>query len=145
AGGSGMGKTRIALEVAAGLLDRHPGGVWFVSLAPVTDPALVPYVVAAELGLREVYGEALVDTLAERLSGPSTMLLIDNCEHLLDTSARLAESLLRRCHGLRVLATSREPLRVPGETVWRIAPMAVPQTGGAVPAEQAALVESVRL
>jgi non-specific serine/threonine protein kinase len=144
-GGPGMGKTRIALEVAAGQLEQRPGGVWFVSLAPVTDPAQVPYVVAAQLGLREVYGEPLVDTLAERFSGAPALVVIDSCEHLLDSSARLAESLLRRCGELHLLATSHEPLRVPGETVWRIAPLTVPETDGPVRAEEAALAESVRL
>jgi predicted ATPase/DNA-binding CsgD family transcriptional regulator len=145
AGASGMGKTRIALEVGAGLLENHPGGVWFVSLASVRDPALVPYVVASELGLPDQYGEPLVETLAERLSGASALLIIDNCEHLLDSSARLAESLLRRCRDLHILATGHEPLRVPGEMVWRIAPMTVPETDGPVPAPDGALTESVRL
>src|SRR5947209_711196 len=145
AGGGGMGKTRIALEVAAGVLDRSPGGVWLVSLAPVADPALLPQAVARELGLREVYGELLVDTLAERMGGPPTLLLLDNCEHLLDSTARLAESLLRRCPELRILATSHEPLRVPGETVWRIAPMTVPDSDDPAAPEEAAVAESVRL
>ena len=100
---------------------------------------------ARELGLREVYGERLVDTLAERLGGLATLLLFDNCEHLLDSTARLAESLLRRCPELRILATSHEPLRVPGETVWRIAPMTVPERDDPAAPEEAALAESVRL
>jgi predicted ATPase/DNA-binding CsgD family transcriptional regulator len=145
AGGSGMGKTRLALEVAASLVGDFPGGVWYVSLASVDDPTAVPYAVAGELVLRHQHGESVVQALAERLGGPDTLLVLDNCEHLLDSSARLAESLLLLCPALRVLTTSHEPLRVPGELVWRIAPMTVPEPRQPVGVEEAALAESVRL
>lgn len=130
AGGSGMGKTRLAIEVARGMLDQLGGGVWFVSLASLSEPALIPNLVAEALGARDQQGESALTALQAHLGEEPALLVLDNCEHLLDSSARLAEELLRACPGLRVLATSQEPLRVPGEAVWRIPPLAVPGDEG---------------
>src|SRR5262245_412905 len=125
-GTAGLGKTRLAIEVASRLPGDSGLPVCFTSLAALTDGGLVPQEVATKLGLRERPGETLVQTLAAHIGDQSMLLLIDNCEHLLDASSQLVEALLLSCAGLRVLATSRRPLRVSGEVVWRIAPLSLP-------------------
>jgi predicted ATPase/DNA-binding CsgD family transcriptional regulator len=123
-GPGGAGKTRLATEFAARAGPRFPGGAWLVELAAVTDPALVTQSVAAALGVSEQRARPLPDTVAEALFGPKTLLVLDNCEHLVDACARLAVSLLDRCPELTVLATSREVLDVPGEMVVRLGALA---------------------
>jgi non-specific serine/threonine protein kinase len=122
----GGGKTRLALAAAAALGDAFPGGIWLVECAPLADPALVPQALAMALGVPEVAGvppwTALVATLRER----SLLLVLDNCEHLIDACADLAERLLAACPGLRLLATSREPLQLAGEQVVRVPLLAAP-------------------
>jgi len=129
-GSGGAGKTRLALQVAADLLDAYPDGVWLVELAPLSDPSLVPQAVAAALSVREQAGRPVLDTLAEHLRARSLLLVIDNCEHLVASCAVVVESLLRACPGLRVLATSREGLGIAGETIWRIPSLSLPDPGG---------------
>jgi predicted ATPase/DNA-binding CsgD family transcriptional regulator len=126
AGASGLGKTRLALELARRTIGEHAAGAWFAGLAALTDPSLVPREVAIALGVREQFGESLPDALPGHIGDRELLLVLDNCEHLLDACARLVEGLLRRCPGLRVLATGHEPLRVPGERVWRIGPLELP-------------------
>jgi predicted ATPase/DNA-binding NarL/FixJ family response regulator len=126
AGAAGLGKTRLAAEVAGRLRAEHPEGSWFVSLAALVDPEVVAREVGTALGVREQFGESPVDLLAGHVGSRRVLLVLDNCEHLLDACARLAEALLLGCPALRVLATSHEPLRVPGERVWRIGPLDVP-------------------
>ena len=122
-GVGGSGKSRLALEVARQLADVYPDGVWLVELASLADPALVPTTVAAAFDVREQAPlEALVDALRPR----SLVLVLDNCEHLIDACAGLAETLLMACPELRILATSREALRVPGEVIWRVPPLSLP-------------------
>jgi predicted ATPase len=128
-GPGGSGKTRLAVHVAAALAEDGSVAVWFVDLAPLADPALVPGAVLAALGLREAPGRAPADAIAAHLRGRAALLLLDNCEHLIEACARVAEALLGACRGLRVLATSREPLGVPGETVWRVPPLPTPPAG----------------
>ena len=124
-GGAGLGKTRLAIEVAGRLLDVAPRGVRFVSLGALTDSPLVAQEVASSLGVREKAREPLVQTLAARIGEHPMLLLVDNCEHLVDACARLIYVLLSGCPNLHVLATSRQPLRVPGEVVWRIPPLSL--------------------
>jgi predicted ATPase/DNA-binding SARP family transcriptional activator len=139
-GPGGAGKTRLSLESGARLAERMPDGVWFVELAPVVDPAEVPHTVLAVLGLREVavlastrgrmpapgeFTEPL-DRLTAALAGKRMLLLLDNCEHLVDAAARLAARLLADCPGIRILATSREPLGITGETLWPVEPLELP-------------------
>ena len=100
AGSGGCGKTRLAVEVAAGLVGACRDGAWFVDLAPLSDPALVPHVVAEALEAREQPGRSLTDTLVDCLQPRETLLLLDNCEHLLDACARLAQTLLSECRQL---------------------------------------------
>ena len=143
-GAGGTGKTRLALQVAQRALPGYPDGVWLVELAPLADPALVPQAVASVLGVGERPGEAPAATLAAALAERRLLLVLDNCEHLVAACAALADALLRACPHVRVLATSREPLRVPGETVWRAPPLETPPPGAVSP-EALAANESVRL
>ena len=104
----GAGKTRLSLQVAADLLETRPDGAWIAELAPIADAALVPEVVASALGVEEQPGKTPLMALVERLKDKRLLLLLDNCEHVLDAAARLADSLLRNCPGVQILATSRE-------------------------------------
>ena len=125
-GVGGCGKTRLALEVAQAVLGRYPDGVWLVELAALADPALVPQTVAAVFDMRETPAEPITTALATTLRGRNLLVILDNCEHLLDACARLADALLRACPWLRVLATSREPLGITGEMAWRVPSLPVP-------------------
>ncbi|MBI3962615.1 MAG: AAA family ATPase, partial [Deinococcus sp.] len=119
-GAGGCGKTRLALQVAAELVETFANGVWLVELAALADPALVPQVVAAALGVREEPGRPLIETLTDSLRPKQLLLVLDNCEHLAVACAALATTLLRSCPGLRLLMTSREKLGIIGETTWRV-------------------------
>jgi len=159
-GPGGAGKTRLAREVAAGTaapLDgwpRFPGGVWWVELAPVSDPAAVAPAIAEALGVRPAPGRDVVDAVAEVLrgagaavsgdAGPRTLVVLDNCEHVVDAAATLVERLLRAVPSLAMLATSREALAVEGEQVRVLPPLASPPTS-APSAAAIADYEAVRL
>ena len=122
-GSGGVGKTRLALEIAASLLADSPltvDGVWLIELGPLTDPVMAPRAVAAALGVHEERDRPLIDTLSSYLREKRLLLILDNCEHLIDTCAHLAEALLRQCREARILATSREALGVAGELAWRV-------------------------
>jgi predicted ATPase len=119
-GAGGSGKTRLALEVAARKLDLFADGVWFVDLAPLADPQLVGQTVAHALGAREEPGRSVVDTLEGFVAGRELLIVVDNCEHLIDACAVVVEHLLKAGPGVRVLATSREVLGLPGERVWLV-------------------------
>jgi predicted ATPase/DNA-binding SARP family transcriptional activator/DNA-binding CsgD family transcriptional regulator len=145
-GAGGCGKTRLALEVAKDLVGAYPDGVWLVELAPLSDPALVPQAVAAALGVREQPGRPLTETLSSHLGSKRTLLVLDNCEHLIYACARLVDALLNSCSGLRVLATSREALGVLGETNWPLSPLSLPDTGERLPpVEELSRYEAIRL
>lgn len=145
-GTGGAGKTRLALQVAAEVIEDFPDGVWLVELAPLTDPELLPQAVATALGLGEEGGDrTLAETLADALRLKSLLLVWDNCEHLIDACARLAETLLRTCPILRLLATSREALEIGGETVLPISSLSLPAGPPLPPTETLAGYESVRL
>jgi non-specific serine/threonine protein kinase len=132
-GAGGCGKTRLALEVARELLWAYPHGVWLVELAALADPALIPETVAAALGLQPTGSRPPLEDVRAFLRGRHILLVLDNCEHLLTACARLVEALLRDSPTLEVFTTSREPLGIMGETVWRVPPMAVPGSGFRVP------------
>ena len=119
-GTGGVGKTRLALAAAADATGEYPDGVYLVELAPLADPDLLDQHVLAALGLREEAGQSPAATLAGHLRARHALLVLDNCEHLVGPAAALAEGLLRSCPRLTVLATSREPLGVPGEATWRV-------------------------
>jgi non-specific serine/threonine protein kinase len=119
-GPGGVGKTRLALEVAANVLPRCPDGVVLVELAGLSDPALVPQAVATALRVREAAGIALLKTMVAALKPRQLLLVLDNCEHLVAACAQLAETVLRACPDVRILVTSREPLHIPGEVIWHV-------------------------
>ena len=125
-GAGGSGKTRLALEVARNLLGSYPDGVWIVELAGLSEGALVPQAVAGALWVREQPGHPLIDTLVEALRNKQMLLVVDNCEHLVEAAAELVDVLLGSCPTLRILATSREGLGVEGEVRWPVLPLSVP-------------------
>ncbi len=130
-GAGGTGKTRLAMQVAAGLIESFTDGVWLVELAPLADATLVLETVASALKLREAPGTTLRATLMAYLRPRQILIVLDNCEHVVDASARLAADLLGECPGLTLLATSREALGIAGEVVYEVPPLAV---GAGVPA-----------
>jgi predicted ATPase/class 3 adenylate cyclase len=128
-GAAGSGKTRLALQLAAEILEEYPEGVWVVELAALTDPALVPQSVAAALGLRETPGRPLTETLSEALKPRKLLLVLDNCEHVVEACAQLAAALMRACPGVTLLVTSREALGAAGELVWPVPSLSTPHPG----------------
>jgi predicted ATPase/DNA-binding SARP family transcriptional activator len=128
-GAGGSGKTRLALEAARGRLPHHPDGAWLVELAGLGDPALVTEAAAAAIGLTLPSQRRDVDELSAQLAEKDALLILDNCEHLIGAAAGLAGRLLAACPSLSVLATSREPLRVPGEVTWRVPSLTLPDVG----------------
>jgi predicted ATPase/class 3 adenylate cyclase len=144
-GSAGCGKTRLALQVAGKLIDAYADGVWLVELATLTEPMLVLNKVASALTLREVPGQTLLSTLLEYLRIRESLLVLDNCEHLVTACADLVETLVRLCPRLRVLATSREPLGVSGEMVWRVPSLSLPETRQVPSVEHLVRYEAIRL
>jgi predicted ATPase/DNA-binding SARP family transcriptional activator len=155
-GPGGAGKTRLAVESADRLTERMPGGVWLAELAPVGDPAEVPQALLSALGLREralmgnIRGTAPAVTdpvgrLVAALAGERLLIVLDNCEHLIDACARLADRVLADCPGVRILATSREALGITGETLWPVPPLAFPGDGAPVAIEHVLAYPAVRL
>ncbi|MBL0143515.1 MAG: tetratricopeptide repeat protein [Betaproteobacteria bacterium] len=124
-GFGGTGKTRMSLEVAAGLADRFSDGAWFVELAPLSDPQLVPQAVAAVLGVKEVAGRPVLEALVTHARDRQFLLILDNCEHVVQACAQLARALLESNPRLKMLATSREALHLTGETTFPLPPLAV--------------------
>lgn len=125
-GAGGCGKTRLARHAAAATLDGHLDGVWWVELARLEDAAVVPAALIAAIGVRELPGQGPLGTLVAYLRARRALLILDNCEHVSAACAQLAEALLRGCPSLTVLATSRAPLGVPGETAWRVPSLSLP-------------------
>jgi predicted ATPase/class 3 adenylate cyclase len=125
-GMGGTGKTRLSLQVAAEVLDQYTDGVWLVEFATIDDALVVPETVAAALDLRQEPERSLTATLTAYLRTRRLLLIFDNCEHVVSACARLAETLLRACPHLRILASSREPLGIAGETAWPVPPLSLP-------------------
>lgn len=143
-GPGGCGKTRLALQVGADLLEEYANGVWLVELAALNDPALVPQAVASMWHLRPEPGRALLATLGDYLKRKHALLLLDNCEHLIGASADLAASLLQTCPNLKILAISWEPLGLAEEVLYRVPPLSLPDLRHPAP-EQVMQYEAVRL
>lgn len=122
----GCGKTRLAIQVASEVQHEYPHGVWFVDLALLNDPAILPQVIATVFQLHDQAGHSRLETLTEYLQNKQLLLILDNCEHLVDACASLIVELLSACPKLKILATSREALRVPGEIIWHVPVLAVP-------------------
>jgi predicted ATPase/DNA-binding CsgD family transcriptional regulator len=145
-GAGGSGKTRLAVEAAGGLAGAYPDGVWMVELASLSEPGLVLQAVAHALGISEQPGRPLLGTLTEELRDKELLLVMDNCEHLIQASSSLAETLLSSCPRLRILATSREPLAVGGEAIRQVGSLSLPETrNGGLSAEDLMGCEAVRL
>ncbi len=144
-GPGGAGKTRLSLQVAAALLDHFLDGLWFVELAPLSDPALVVQTVTTTLGLRGEAGRPLLDILSDHLRAKTALLILDNCEHVVTASAQLAQALLQACPKLRILTSSRETLRIPGEKIYRVPSLSVPNVDSAHSVDALMQSEAARL
>jgi predicted ATPase/class 3 adenylate cyclase len=144
-GPGGVGKTRLALEVAADLMNDLEGGAWFVELGSLTDPAFVLQAVAAALGVSEQPGRQLLTTVIEHLQASRLLLVLDNCEHLLEACAETADALLRGCPSVRMIATSREPLGISGEALFPVPSLTLPAVGQRPLSEELMSYEAVRL
>ena len=126
-GAGGCGKTRLSFQVAGDLLDGSGDGVWLVELAAVTDHDAVPAAIASALRIPAQPGRPALDTLAEALAPQDMLIVLDNCEHLIGGCAKTAETILQRCPKVHLIATSREPLAIAGETIYRVPPLSLPQ------------------
>ena len=144
-GPGGIGKTRLAVGSADAARNRFAGGAWLVDLAALSDPRLVVESVAATVGVRAEAGEPLATSLVRALRDREILLVLDNCEHLVDACAQLTADLLHGCINVRVLATSREALGTEGETRYEVAPLGLPDAADDPSAEQIATCEAVRL
>lgn len=143
AGAGGIGKTRLAIQVGHQLLLDFPHGVWLVPLDSLSDPLRVPQTIASVFGIREVVDREVVETLKNVLRTQSTLLILDNCEHLLDACVQLINTLLTHCRNLRVLTTSREILKVEGEATYYLSPLSIP--AGSDSLEKISEYESIQL
>jgi predicted ATPase/DNA-binding SARP family transcriptional activator/DNA-binding CsgD family transcriptional regulator/Tfp pilus assembly protein PilF len=144
-GAGGSGKTRLALEVARDLVGAYADGVWLVELAGLSEPDLVPQAVAGALGVSEQPGQPLTSTLIDVLRTKQMLLVLDNCEHLVEAAAQLVDVLLDSCLKLRILATSREALAVVGEVRWTVPALSSPDLRGPLSVRELEGYESVRL
>ncbi len=144
-GPGGCGKTRLVLRVAQDLVEEFEDGVWLVELASLSDPAVMAQTVAFTLGVREQPGRSLTETLADYLRPREMLLVLDNCEHLVEACADLTDALLRACPGLRILATSRETLGIAGETSWLVPSLSLPAGRHPPAIEEMPRYEAVRL
>jgi non-specific serine/threonine protein kinase len=131
-GAAGSGKTRLALEVAGRVASAKPDGPCLIELAYLSEGELLPHAFASALEIREAQARPVVDTLQERLAAYQGLIVVDNCEHLVEACAELVDRLLRRCPGLTILATSREPLHVDGEVVWQVPTFSLPAEGASM-------------
>jgi non-specific serine/threonine protein kinase len=144
-GSGGAGKTRLAIQVAADVCDSFANAVWFVDIAPLTDPALLPQTVATVFGLQDQGGRPIAEVLREYLREKQLLLLLDNCEHLIDACAHFADDVLRAASHVTILATSREALNIAGETTFHVPSLTLPDIENLPPLESIAQSEAVQL
>ncbi len=144
-GAGGIGKTRLALQIATKLKASYPDGIYMIELAPLSDPRLVPQAIASVLNIRTDRDTSLISFLKSALAEQHILLLLDNCEHVVSECAALVEALLQGCPNLHILGTSREPLRVAGETTWRVMPLSSPDPDQHLAVEKLAHYEAVQL
>jgi len=131
-GPGGTGKTRLSLQVAAVQFSKFKDGVWLIELAPLADPTYIISTIAATFNLREIQGIPLIDTVTDYLRGKELLLVLDNCEHLIEACAQLSEQLLHACPDLKIIASSREALGISGETVYHVPSLSLPQDFGSL-------------
>ena len=144
-GPGGTGKTRLSLQAAADVLEEFADGAWLVELAPLADPFLVAQTAASVLGVRETRGKPMLDTLADYLRDKELLIVLDNCEHMIEECARVADHLLRACPNLKVMVSSREPLGISGETAYRVPSLSLPDPRRQPALENMSQYEAVRL
>ena len=144
-GAGGAGKTRLALRLAADLERGFPDGVWYVDLAPLSDASLVAQTIATAVGIREGQNRSVRDALLEGLRQRQLLIVLDNCEHLIDVCAEIAAAVLQSAPAIHIVATSREPLGVAGENVWRVRSLGAPDTSLALSVETLAAFDATRL
>ena len=144
-GSGGCGKTRLALQVGTGEQQNFPDGVWWVDLGPLGEAHLVASTIANALGIKEVPLQSFEERVQHSLQDKTMLLVLDNCEHVVDVCARLVDALLRACPSLKVMATSREPLGVAGETAWRVPSMSVPEETSSTEPDRIGRYDAVRL
>jgi len=144
-GSGGCGKTRLALQVAADVLEQFADGVWLVELASLTDPGLVTQTVAQALGVKELVGQDILQTLISNLYSKRLLIVIDNCEHVLDACAQLSDSLLRTCLNVKILTSSREGLGIAGELTYRVPALSLPGRMQTISVERLSRYEAVQL
>ena len=144
-GPGGTGKTRLSIRTAGELLDHFPDGVWLVELAPITDGQLVSRTTAVSIGLREEPQRPVVNMLSEYLRDKTLLLILDNCEHLVDACARMADRLLQAAPNIRILASSREALGIGGEVTYRVPSLGLPDVHHLPPFESLSQYEAVKL
>jgi predicted ATPase/class 3 adenylate cyclase len=144
-GPGGIGKTRLSLQVAADAMDDFPDGVWFVELAPLTEGQRVPQIAASVLGVKEGAGRPVIEAMLTHVKDRQLLLVLDNCEHLVQACAELASELLRAGPKVKVLASSREHLRTSGERTYNVPALTLPEPGRKVGVEALAEFEAVRL
>ena len=144
-GSGGTGKTRLSLQVAADLLDQFADGIWFVELAPLTDSSLIPQTILTAMEASEQQDKTPAQALIERVRGKKLLLILDNCEHLIEAVAKLVETLLSNAPELKVMASSREALGVKGEMAWHVPSMSVPDAKSSTSLDEFSRLESVRL
>jgi predicted ATPase/class 3 adenylate cyclase len=144
-GSGGTGKTRLSLQVAADLIDQFPDGVWFIELAPLTNPDFIPQTILSVFGIGEQEGKTATQFLIDHLHAKKLLLVLDNCEHLIEACAQLAESLLNKSPALKILASSREALGVKGEMAWHVPSLSLPNIQHLPDIDQLSHYESVRL
>jgi predicted ATPase/class 3 adenylate cyclase len=144
-GPGGTGKTRLSIHVASALLDRFPDGLWLVELAPILDPLLVPRTVAMTMGLRDEPQRPVIDMLCDYLREKKMLLILDNCEHLVDACARMADRILHAAPDVRILASSREALGIGGEVTYRVPSLGLPDIEHLPPIESLSQYEAVKL
>jgi predicted ATPase/class 3 adenylate cyclase/DNA-binding CsgD family transcriptional regulator len=144
-GPGGTGKTRLSIQAAGEALDQYPDGVWLVELAPILDPLLVPRTTAIAIGLRDEPQRPVIDMLCDYLHEKKILIVLDNCEHLIDACARMADRILHAAPDTRILATSREALGIGGEVTYRVPSLGLPDISHLPPLESLSQYEAVKL
>ena len=144
-GPGGTGKTRLSIQAASEMLDQYPDGIWFVELAPILDPLLVPRATANAIGLRDEPQRSALDILCDYLQAKKVLIILDNCEHLVDACARMADRILHAAPNTRILASSREGLGIGGEITYRVPSLGLPDISHLPSLEKMSQFEAVKL